>query len=138
VRFFNAFKYFILHTNNQTINQSCISSDIHDYFPTFGQVFDPTLEKIRRFGREDIVEPIWEPSVVVEGKSEHIVGVRAKEVAIQCSKVRRVGRTWKDLLVEFLNGLFRHVCSVCVVGGCHAEKSLHVVDPGVFVGLLPP
>jgi hypothetical protein len=25
-----------------------------------------------------------------------------------------------------------------VVGRCHAEESLHVVDPGVFAGLLPP
>jgi hypothetical protein len=26
----------------------------------------------------------------------------------------------------------------CVVGRCHAEESHHVVDPGVFAGLLPP
>jgi hypothetical protein len=25
----------------------------------------------------------------------------------------------------------------CVVGRCYAEESLHVVDPGVFAGLLP-
>jgi hypothetical protein len=24
------------------------------------------------------------------------------------------------------------------VGHCHGEESLHIVDPGVFVGLLPP
>jgi hypothetical protein len=29
-------------------------------------------------------------------------------------------------------------CLQCVVGRCHAEESLHVVDPGVFAGLLPP
>jgi hypothetical protein len=40
--------------------------------------------------------------------------------------------------VEFLNGRFRHVWSVCVVGRCHAEESLHVVDPGAFVGMFPP
>jgi hypothetical protein len=34
----------------------------------FGQVFDPTLEEIRQFVRE-VVEPILEPSVVVEGNS---------------------------------------------------------------------
>jgi hypothetical protein len=28
--------------------------------------------------------------------------------------------------------------AVCVVGRCHAEESLHVVDPVVFAGLLPP
>jgi hypothetical protein len=45
---------------------------------------------------------------------------------------------WKNLPVEFQNGGFRHVCSVCVVGRCHAEESFHVIDPGVFAGLLPP
>jgi hypothetical protein len=29
-------------------------------------------------------------------------------------------------------------CLQCVVGRCHAEESLHVVDPRVFAGLLPP
>jgi hypothetical protein len=29
-------------------------------------------------------------------------------------------------------------CLQRVVGRCHAEESLHVVDPGVFVGLLRP
>jgi hypothetical protein len=29
-------------------------------------------------------------------------------------------------------------CLQCVVGRCHAEESLHVVDPVVFTGLLPP
>jgi hypothetical protein len=29
-------------------------------------------------------------------------------------------------------------CLQCVVGRCRAEESLHVVDPGVFTGLLPP
>jgi hypothetical protein len=28
-------------------------------------------------------------------------------------------------------------CLQCVVGRCRAEESLHVVDPGVFAGLLP-
>jgi hypothetical protein len=49
---------------------------IHDCIPTFRQVFDPTLEEIRRFGREEIVEPIMELSVVVEGNSAKIVGER--------------------------------------------------------------
>jgi hypothetical protein len=40
---------------------------IHDRLPTFGQVSGPTLEEIRRFGREEIVEPSLELSVVVEG-----------------------------------------------------------------------
>jgi hypothetical protein len=29
-------------------------------------------------------------------------------------------------------------CLQCVVGLCHDEESLHVVDPGVFPALLPP
>jgi hypothetical protein len=33
-------------------------------------------------------------------------------VIIRCGKVQRVGRMWKNLPVEFLNGCFRHVCSV--------------------------
>jgi hypothetical protein len=45
------------------------SSIIHDCLPTFGLVSDPTLEEIRRFGREEIVEPILELTVVVEGNS---------------------------------------------------------------------
>jgi hypothetical protein len=28
--------------------------------------------------------------------------------------------------------------AACVVGRCHAEESLHVVDRGVSAGLLPP
>jgi hypothetical protein len=57
-------------------------------------------------------------------------------VVIRWGKVRRVGRMRKNLPVEFLNGRFRHVCSVVV--RCRAEESLHVVDPVVFAGLLPP
>jgi hypothetical protein len=64
-------------------------------------------------------------------------GERAEEVVIRWDKVRGVGWIWKNLAVEFLNGRFRHV-SVCVVGRCHAGESLHVVDPGVFAGFLPP
>jgi hypothetical protein len=29
-------------------------------------------------------------------------------------------------------------CLQCVVGPCHAEESLHVVDLGAFAALLPP
>jgi hypothetical protein len=63
---------FYTITNNlfftQIIKQSInyvFSSIIHECLPTFGQVFDPTLEEIRRFGREEI-EPILELSVIVE------------------------------------------------------------------------
>jgi hypothetical protein len=95
------------------------------------------LEEIRCFGHEEVLEPILELRVV-EGNFVQIVGERAEEVVIRWAKVRRVGRVWKNLPVEFLNGRFHQVCSVCVVGRCHAEESLHVVDPGVFAGLLPP
>jgi hypothetical protein len=71
-----------------------------DCLPTFGQVFDPTLEEIRRFGREEFAESILELSVVVEGNSAQIVGERAEEVAIRWGKVRRVGRMWKNLPVS--------------------------------------
>jgi hypothetical protein len=57
-----------------------------------GQVFDHTLEEIRRFGPEELVRPILELSVVVEGNSSQIVGERAEEVVIRWGKVRRVGR----------------------------------------------
>jgi hypothetical protein len=77
-----------------------------------GQVFDPTLEQIRRFGREEVVKPIFELSVVVEGNSGQIVGERAEEVVIRWGKVRRVERMWKNLPFEFPNGRLRHVCSV--------------------------
>jgi hypothetical protein len=29
-------------------------------------------------------------------------------------------------------------CLQCVVERCHAEESLHAIDPSVFAGLLPP
>jgi hypothetical protein len=29
-------------------------------------------------------------------------------------------------------------CLRCVVGRCHAEESLHVIDLEVYTGLLPP
>jgi hypothetical protein len=129
--------HFLFFT--QIINQSInyVFSIIHNCLQTFGQVFAPTFEEIRRFGREEVVKPILELSVVAEGNSAQIVGEIAEEVVIRWGKVRRVGRMWKNLPVEFLNGRFRHVCSVCVVGR-YAEESLHVVDPGVSAGLLPP
>jgi hypothetical protein len=67
-------------------------SIIHDCLPPFGQVFDPTLEEIPRFGREEVVEPILELRVVVEGNPAQIFGERAEEVVIRLGKVRRVGR----------------------------------------------
>jgi hypothetical protein len=62
----------------QSINY-VFSSIIHDCLPTFVHVFDPTLEEIRPFGREEIVEPILELSVVVEGNSGQIVGERERK-----------------------------------------------------------
>jgi hypothetical protein len=79
-----------------------------------------------------------ELSVTVEENSAQIVGERAEEVIIRWGKVRRVGgcegisnpsRVPEWPLSSYLQ---------CVVGRCHAEESLHVVDPGVFAGLLPP
>jgi hypothetical protein len=78
-----------------------------------GQVFDPTLEEIRLFGRKEVVRPIMELSVVVEENSAQIVGERVEGVVIRWGKVRRVRRMWENLPVEILNGRFCHVCSVC-------------------------
>jgi hypothetical protein len=110
---------------------------IQDCLPTFGQVINPMLEEIRRFGCEEFVKPILELSIVVEGNSTQIVGKRAEEVVIQWSKDWRVGWMWKNLPVEFSEWPLSS-CLQCVVGHCHAEESLHVVDPGVFGGFLPP
>jgi hypothetical protein len=91
---------------------SYVFSIIHDCLPTFGQVFDPTLEEIRWFGHEEVVEPILEFSIIVEGNSMQIVGERAEEVVIQWGKVWRVGQMWKNLPAELLNGHFHHVCNM--------------------------
>jgi hypothetical protein len=63
----------------QIINQSIMYSPPHDCLPTFGQAFDPTLEEIRRFGREEVVEPIPELSVVAEETSAPIVGEKERK-----------------------------------------------------------
>jgi hypothetical protein len=89
-----------------------LSSIIHHYLPTFGQIINSMFEDIRRFGREEVIESILELSVIVEGKSGQIVGERAEEVVIRWGKIRRVGRIWKNLPIELVNGCFRHVCSV--------------------------
>jgi hypothetical protein len=75
-----------------------------------------------------------ELSVIVEGNSAQIVGERAEEVVIRWSKSgvdleESPSRVPGWLLLSSLQ---------CVVGHCHAEASLHVVDPAVFAGLLPP
>jgi hypothetical protein len=102
---------FLTQIIKQSIN-CVLFSIIHDCLPTFRQLFDPTLEEVRQFCREEMVEPIFELSVIPEGNSTQIVGERAEEVLIRWGKVRRVGRMWKNLPIEFLNGRFRHVCSV--------------------------
>jgi hypothetical protein len=69
---------FFTQIIKQSINY-VFSSNIHDCLQTFGQVSDPTLEEIRRCGREEIVEPILELRVVVEGNSAQIVGERERK-----------------------------------------------------------
>jgi hypothetical protein len=64
---------FFTQIIRQSINY-VFSTIIYDCPSKFGQVFDPTLEEIRRFGREGIVEPILELSVVYEGNFADIVG----------------------------------------------------------------
>jgi hypothetical protein len=77
---------FLTLSNNsfftQIIKQSInyiSSAIIHDCLPTFGQIFEPTLKAIRQFGREEVVKPILELSVVVEGNSAQIVGERERK-----------------------------------------------------------
>jgi hypothetical protein len=107
---------------------------MYDNLSTFGQVFDPMLEEICRFGHEEVV-PILELNVV-EGNSAQIVGERAEEVVVQWGKVQIVGRMWTNRLVEILNGHFRHVCSVW--SGIVMLKNHSMSPRGVFAGLLPP
>jgi hypothetical protein len=59
---------FFTQIIKQSINY-IFSSIFHDYLPTLGQIFDPTLEEIRRFSREEVVEPILELRNVAEGNS---------------------------------------------------------------------
>jgi hypothetical protein len=73
---------FFTQIIKQSINY-VFSSIIHDCLPTFGQVFDPTLEEIGRFDREEVVEAILELSVVAERNSAQIVRERAEEVVIR-------------------------------------------------------
>jgi hypothetical protein len=54
---------FFTQIIKQSINY-VFSSIIHGCLPTFAQVFDPTLEQIRRFGREEVVKPILELSLI--------------------------------------------------------------------------
>jgi hypothetical protein len=76
---------FLTLSNNlfstQIIKQSINNifySIIQDCLPTFGQVFDSTLEEISRIGHEDFDEPTLELGVVVEGNSSQIVGRERK------------------------------------------------------------
>jgi hypothetical protein len=111
---------FFTQIIKQSINY-VFSSIIHDCLPTFGQVFNPTLEEIRRFGCEEVVEAILELSVIVERNSKQGPESRA-DVEESPSRVPE----WPLLS-----------CLQCAVGHCHAEESLHVIDPCIFAGLLP-
>jgi hypothetical protein len=138
LRFFNASKnLFFIKIIKKSINY-VFSSITHDCLPTFGQVIYPMLEEIHLFGHEEFVEPILELSVVLEGNSAQIVG-----------ESRRGGNPMgggggPESRVDVEESPIRvpewhfSSCLQCVVGCCHAEESLHAVDPGVFAGLLPP
>jgi hypothetical protein len=119
----------------QSINYVFFSI-IHDWFPTFGQVLNPTVEQIRRFGCKEIVEPILELSVVVEGNSPQIVGEsgRGGNPMGQGPQIRANVEESPSRVPEWPLSS----CLQCVFGCCHSEESLHVVDPGVFAGLFPP
>jgi hypothetical protein len=97
------------------------------------------LEEIRRFGREEVVEPILELSVVVDGNSAQSVGGgggsgRGGNPMWQGPESRADVEESPSRVPEWpLSSSLQ-----CVIGRCHAEESLHIVDPGVFAGLLPP
>jgi hypothetical protein len=119
----------------QSINY-VFSSIIHDCLPTFGQVFHSTLEEICRFGREEVVEPILEFRVVVEGNSAGCWRVSGRG-----GNPMGQGPESRTDVEEYPGRVPEWPLSSClqrVVGRYHAEESLHVVDPGVFAGLLPP
>jgi hypothetical protein len=126
---------FFAQIIKQSINY-VFSSTVHDCLPTCGQVFHPTLEEIRRFGREEILESISELSAVVEGNSAQIIGEsgRGGNPMGQGPESRADVEESPSRVPEWpLSSCFQ-----CVVRRCYAEESLHVVDPGVFDGLLPP
>jgi hypothetical protein len=99
-----------------------------------GQVFVPTLEEIRRFGHEEIIEPVLELNVV-EGNSALIVeeSRRGGNPMGQGPESRVDVEESPSRVPEWPLSSFLQ----CVVGRCHAEESLHL-DPGDFVGLFPP
>jgi hypothetical protein len=72
---------FFTQIIKQSIN-NVFFSIIHDCLSTFGQVSDASLEEIRRFGREEVIDPLLELSIIVEENSAQIVGERAEEVII--------------------------------------------------------
>jgi hypothetical protein len=134
---------FLTLSNNlfftQIIKQSInyvFSSIIHDCLPMFGQVLEPSLEEIHRFGREEVVEPILEHSIIVEGNYLQIVGEsgRGGNLMGQGPEGRVDVEESPSRVPEWL----LPSCLQCVVWRCHSEESLHVVNPGVFAGLLPP
>jgi hypothetical protein len=95
------------------------------------------LEEIRRSGREEFVEPILELSVVVEGNSAQIVGERVEEVVIRWGQDPESREDVEESTGRVSEWPLSS-CLQCLVGLCPAEESLHVVDLGVFVRLLPP
>jgi hypothetical protein len=52
-------------------------------------------------------------------------------MVIRWGKVRKVGRMWKNLPVEFLNDCFRHVCSVR--SGVVTQKNLPMSTTRMFL-----
>jgi hypothetical protein len=103
----------------------------------FGQVFNPTLEEIRQFGREEVVEPVLELSVIVEGNSVQITGESTEDVVIRCEQ-HLESRVDVEESPSPVPEWLLSSCLQCVVRCCHAEESLQVINPGVFAGLLTP
>jgi hypothetical protein len=126
---------FFTQIITQSINY-VFSSIIHDGLPTFQQVFDSTLEEILRFSREEVVDPILQLSIVVEGN------------CTDCWRESSIGGNPMGQSLESRADVEESpsqvpewplsACLQCEVGRCHAEESLHIVNPGVFAGLLFP
>jgi hypothetical protein len=102
---------FFTHSNNQSIMYS------PPLFTTAsqrsGRFSIPRLKKSSGLAVKKPSSQFWR-RCWRKLRCAQIVGERerAEEVVIRWGKVRRVGRMWKNLPVEFLNGRFRHVCSV--------------------------
>jgi hypothetical protein len=89
-------------------------------------------EDIRRFAREEVVEPVLELSVV-EGNSapRRLLGRESGRGGNPMGQGRESRAGVEESPIRVPEWPLSS-CLQCVVGRCHAEESLHVVGPGLF------